>query len=228
MPASLDSTSWNLPRPKLVLGDHCLDLRVGARAWLDAVNLAAQLFFKLGDVGEGLQALVSQISRHGEGRTGVFQAWCFEHLDLIGVDERRDGLGHQRVPVTEEHVQTLIADPGEDNLLGRAGLFGVVAEAVEQDLGHGTGGDHVGPVDHAHAYVLARCRVGRHDAGAQESGTAECKNTAADQSFHVGFLGRSFIVSSGICRAGDAKLRSCAPMKAHCGDWHLHCSDLRA
>ncbi|MNQ96050.1 hypothetical protein D3C85_1116390 [compost metagenome] len=77
-------------------------------------------------------------------------------------------------------------------------MFGVVAEAIEQYLRHGAGGDHVGPVDHAHAHVLARGGFGRHDAGAQESGTAECKNTAADQSFHVGFLGRWFIVVPGV------------------------------
>ncbi|MNZ83795.1 hypothetical protein D3C78_1025340 [compost metagenome] len=72
-------------------------------------------------------------------------------------------------------------------------MFGLVAEAIEQYLRHGAGGDHVGPVDHAHAHVLARGRVGSHGAGTQESGTTECKNTAADQSFHGGILGRSLL-----------------------------------
>jgi len=74
---------------------------------------------------------------------------------LFGVDKWRDGLGHQRVPVPQEQVQALVADTGEDDLLGGAGLFGLVAEAVEQYLGHGAGGDDVGPVHHAHAHVLA-------------------------------------------------------------------------
>ncbi|MNG12639.1 hypothetical protein D3C84_962630 [compost metagenome] len=77
-------------------------------------------------------------------------------------------------------------------------MFGVVAEAIEQYLGHGTGGDHVGPVHYTHAHVLARGGFGGHDTGAQQSGTTECKNTAADQSFHLRFLGSSFIVSSGV------------------------------
>ena len=105
-------------------------------------------------------------------------------------------------------------------------MFGVVAEAIEQDLGHGAGGDHVGPVHDAHAYVLARCRFGGHDAGAQESGTAECKNTAADQSFHLRFPRQFVIVDSGVCAPVMPTLRSLAPVKTHCGDPLLHCSDL--
>ncbi|MNZ38102.1 hypothetical protein D3C78_555660 [compost metagenome] len=156
-----------LAEAELVLGDHRLDLGVGARARLDAVDFAAQFFFEFGDVSEGFQALVGEVGRHGEGRAGVLQAWRIKHLDLFGVDERGDGLGHQRVPVTEEQVQTLVADPGEDDLLGGAGLFGAVAEAIEQYLGHGTGGDHVGPVHYTHAHVLARGGFGGHDTGAQ-------------------------------------------------------------
>ena len=45
--------------------------------------------------------------------------------------------------------------------------------------------------------------------------------------FMVGFLGRSLLwVPASLC-AGDAKLRSQAPGKTHCGDRLLHCSDLR-
>ncbi|MOA25374.1 hypothetical protein D3C78_1460950 [compost metagenome] len=112
------------------------------------------------DVGEGLQALVGQVLGHRQGGAGVFQAGFVEHLDLLGVDERGDGLGHDRVPVTQEHVQAFVADAGEDDLLRGAGLLGLVAKAIEQHLGHGAGGDDVGPVDHAQTDVLAGRRLG--------------------------------------------------------------------
>ncbi|CAI8899161.1 hypothetical protein EMIT0P294_20649 [Pseudomonas sp. IT-P294] len=44
--------------------------------------------------------------------------------------------------------------------------------------------------------------------------------------FISGFLGSSLLwVRSSLC-AGDAKLRSLRPAKAHCGDQLLHCGDL--
>ncbi|MNZ29333.1 hypothetical protein D3C78_465790 [compost metagenome] len=175
-----------LAQAELVLADHRLDLGVGAGAWLDAVDLAAKLLLELGDVSKGFQALVGQVLGHGEGRAGVVEARLVEDLDLFGVDERGDGLGHDRVPVAEEHVQALVADTGENDLLRGTGLLGLVAQAIEQDLGHGAGGHHIGPVHHAKAHVLAGRRFCGDYVGAEDCGTDEHQQATADHSVHGG------------------------------------------
>jgi hypothetical protein len=92
---------------------------------------------------------------------------------LIGSQERRDVFVHRRFPVTEVDVQALVADAGEDDLLHGAGLLAFVAQAIEQYVSYAAGGDHVGPVDHAHAHGLAGSVVTGQDAGAQHSRAAE-------------------------------------------------------
>ncbi|MNP17615.1 hypothetical protein D3C76_1100520 [compost metagenome] len=153
--------------------DHGLDRGVGAAARLDAVDLAAELILEPGDVGKGFQARRCHIVRDREGGLGVGQARFVHDLDLIGSHEGGDVFIHRRFPVTEEDVQALVADAGEDDLLHGAGLLAFVAQTVEQHIGHATGGDHVGPVDHAHTHGFAGGIVRGHGAGAQQRGTAE-------------------------------------------------------
>ncbi len=189
-----------LAQVELVLAGHRLDLGVGARARLDAVELAAQLLVELVDVGERLQALVGQVFRHGEGGAGIFQAGLVEHLHLAGLDERGDGLGHDRVPVPEEYVQALVADAGEDDLLRGAGLLGLVTQAVEQHLGHGAGGDHIGPVDHAQAHILAGGGFGGEKRSGYGGAEREGQQAAADKAMHGGSPSAvRIVIGSGLC-----------------------------
>jgi hypothetical protein len=91
-------------------------------------------------------------------------------------------------------VPQYVADAGKDDLLHGAGLFAVVAEAIEQHIGHPGGGDHVSPADHAHADVLAGSRFGGHGMGAEQRGGGE----GQQQSFHGGGLTRQLYCRSGV------------------------------
>ncbi|MNE52148.1 hypothetical protein D3C80_1468060 [compost metagenome] len=98
----------------------------------------------------------------------IGQARLVQHAHLLLLDEGPDVVVHQRAPVAEEHIQAVVAKAGKDDLLGGAGFLDLIAKALQQHLGHGAGGDHIGPADQAHAHVLTgRLLGGRCAAGEQ-------------------------------------------------------------
>ncbi|MOA06062.1 hypothetical protein D3C78_1256830 [compost metagenome] len=163
----------------MVLGDHPVDPLVRPGAGFDAVDFAVELVLVFGDIGEGAQPARVGVVRHRKSGLGVGKARLVQHAHLALLDEGPDVVVHQRAPVAEEHIQTVVAQAGEDDLLGGAGLLDLIAEALQQHLGHGAGGDHVGPADHAHAHIAAGVLLGgRCAAGEQEHDTGKRGNRA--------------------------------------------------
>ncbi len=179
--------------------DHFLDIGIGTAAGLDTVDLAAQFVLEAGDVGERFQSGIGHVLRHGQGGLGIGEAGRVEDLDLLGGQEWRDIVVHRRFPVAEEDLQALVADAGKDDLLHRTGLLAVVAQAVEQHVGHARGGDHVGPTDHAHAHRFAGGRFSGHGLCTQECGADEGQQVTVERSFHQRGLTRQL----------------------YCGEWRL-------
>ncbi len=130
---------------ELVVLDHPRDQGVAVVAGFDPVDLAPQFLLEPGDVGEGLEAFVVQVGRHGQRVLGAHQVGCLQHLDVARLHEGLDDRRHGRVPVAQEHVDLLFLHAREDDGHGRDGDPGLVAQAFEHHRGQPRGGRDVAP-----------------------------------------------------------------------------------
>ena len=87
--------------------DHLLNVLVGRRTGLDAVDLAAELLGMRRQVLEVLDAALGDVVRHRERELGAGEVGP-HHLNGLGGREIVDEALLRRHPVAEEHVELAV------------------------------------------------------------------------------------------------------------------------
>ena len=139
--------------------DDLLDVLVGRRTRLDAVDFLAKFVCMGGEVGKVLHAFACHIIRHGQRELCPFEVFHddFCGFRLVEIVTELLLCGH---PVAEENVkitglERLIADRHGHGL-----YIGLIAETFQQHACDGVGGGDVGPARIGQPDGFASCGIG--------------------------------------------------------------------